>query len=226
MRQGQTVFQREHFGVSGGRRPIAGDQVHIESARAPTLSPNPIRRLLHLLGAMQPTVPSSRASSAISTALRNGPCRRRPRPRSHRPEKPLAPRRPAVEHRLQPGQPVAEVGSNRQTTRGHRRRSSPSSVVFGGTPSRAAARGACPHLIATLCIVAGARRTAPPAGTTEPRPPRRDRRATTATSPKVWGIGACGLCTVTSTACSRWSLITSSAISPATVSIRLRAARR
>ena len=50
MRQGQTVFQREHFGVPGRRRLIAADQVHIESAWAPTLSANPIGRLFHLLG--------------------------------------------------------------------------------------------------------------------------------------------------------------------------------
>ena len=56
-----------------------------------------------------------------------------------------------------------------------------------------------------------------------PRRSRRDRRATTATSANVSGIGACGLCTVTSTACTRASLITSSAISAATVSIRSRA---
>lgn len=52
------------------------------------------------------------------------------------------------------------------------------------------------------------RHTAPPAGTTQPRPPRRERRITTATSSNVCGMGACGLCTATSTACTRWSSIT------------------
>ena len=55
-----------------------------------------------------------------------------------------------------------------------------------------------------------------------PRPPRRDRRATTATSANVQRDRRRGLCTTTSTACTRSSVITSSAISAATVSIRLR----
>ena len=48
----------------------------------------------------------------------------------------------------------------------------------------------------------------------------RVRWTTTATSANSSGIGACGLCTVTSTAPTRGSVSTSSAIRPATVSIK------
>jgi hypothetical protein len=49
---------------------------------------------------------------------------------------------------------------------------------------------------------------------------RRDRRIVTDTSSNVSGIGADGLCTVTSTACSRVSCMAVSAMRPASVSMR------
>src|SRR5215470_5362780 len=91
-----------------------------------------------------------------------------------------------VEHRLQVGQPVAEIRPDGEHCAAH-----------GGTPS-----------------------AGPWPGAGRPRA-RRERRAVTATSPNGSPIGAAGLCRVTSTACARWSSMTSSAMRAATVSIRL-----
>ena len=103
-----------------GPRVVTGDQIHVEGARAPALTANPTRGPLELLGRAQPAVPVAgrvvgdqhrvEERSLLDLAPRVGLVDRR-----HRHHCVAEP----VDDRLQPGQPVAQVGADRKHDPGH-----------------------------------------------------------------------------------------------------------
>ena len=125
MRQGQPVVQGEQLAIAVQRRQVAADQVHVEGARAPPLPPHAIRGHFHLLGTAQPAVSVERRvlgdeHRVEERALLDAAPGRRLVDRGDRLHRVAEP----VEHRLQPGQPVTEVGSDRQHYTSHWRHSS------------------------------------------------------------------------------------------------------
>ena len=120
MRQGQAVFQGKQLAVALERRQMAADQIDVEGAWAPLLPAHAIRGDFQRLRAAQPTVPvESRVVGdqhrVEERALLDTTPGRRLVDRRHRLNRVAEP----VEHRLQPGQPVTEVGSDRQHDTSH-----------------------------------------------------------------------------------------------------------